>query len=330
MAFAARCVAYAFAQRQRQRCSFSYTIPQPQRQCCLHPKAASSALGTAPAALLATAAVAYNEMTTMTQLQLQALLQLLQRRLRSFCCNTASETTLRSAVFSFCSSDGNSYSFSDLQLAHLPQPRFQVLLQRHAICASACRQQLQRSTSTALCNQQHPGNTHQQFNVSVLQPFSSSSLSAAAPVLQFQLLATHLHLSCSSSSASKSSNVTYRDISSCKQPLQVHSPSAAKTHHQRQCPHSSISGSAARTTRRSGLSSFGAPATTQQQKLQHLRCCDGIRCEHQMLQPLLDDGSVSFSVRRKLCVGFSSPSSVSIGCCSICSTMAAFSYTASA
>jgi hypothetical protein len=152
--------------------------------------------------------------------------------------------------------------------------------------------------------------------------FGSSSLLAAAPVLQFQHLAPHLHFNCSSSSASKN-NVTYRDISSCKQPLQFHSPSTAKTQHQRQCPHSSISGSAARTTRRSGLSSFGAPATTQQQKPRHLRCRDGIRCKHQMLQPLLNDGSVSFSVRRKLCVSFSSPLGVSIGCCSICSTMAA-------
>jgi hypothetical protein len=42
-----------------------------------------------------------------------------------------------------------------------------------------------------------------------------------------------------------------------------------------------------------------------------------------MLQPRLNDGSVSFSVRRKLCVSFSSPLGVSIRCCSICPTMAA-------
>jgi hypothetical protein len=122
------------------------------------------------------------------------------------------------------------------------------------------------------------------------------------------------------SSASKSSNVTHRDISSCKQSLQFHSPSAAKTQHPRQCPHSSISGSVARTTRRSGFSSFGAPSTTQQQKLQHLRCCNGIQCQHQMLQHLLNDGSVSCSDRRKLRVSFSSPLASAL----------AFSYTASA
>ena len=246
---------------------------------------------------------------TTTQLQLQALLQLLQRQLRSFCRNTASAATRRSAVFSFSSSDGTIYSFSDLQLAHLPQPGFQVLLQRHAICASACRQQLQREAL-----QRHSTTTNTQatrISNLISARFSSSSFSAAAPVLQFLHLATHLHFSCSSSSASKS-NVTYRDISSCKQSLQFHSPSEARTQHQPQRPHSSISGSAARTTRRSGLSSFGAAATTQQQKLQHLRCCDGIRCEHQMLQPLLNDGSVSFSVRRRLCVSFSSPLGVSI------------------
>jgi hypothetical protein len=56
--------------------------------------------------------------------------------------HSLSDYTAVCCAFSFSSSDGTSFSFSGLQLAHLPQPRFQVLMQRHAICAyaSACRQ----------------------------------------------------------------------------------------------------------------------------------------------------------------------------------------------
>jgi hypothetical protein len=107
-----------------------------------------------------------------------------------------SDYTAVCCAFSFSSSNDTSYSFSDVQLAHLPQPRFQFLFQRHAICASACRQQLQRGTATAFCNQQHPSNMHQQFNISALQQQQSFGSSACAsvsafsnaPALQLQLL----------------------------------------------------------------------------------------------------------------------------------------------
>ena len=193
MAFAVRCIAYAFAQRQRQRCSLSYTIPQPQRQRCMHPKAAISALGTAPAALLATATIAYHEMMTTTQPQLQALLQLLQRRPRSFCRSTASATTLRSAAPSvsvpatapasasaacslrICRSHVFKFSCSDMPYA---------LMLRHV------------GSATAFCNQQHPSNMLQQFNISALQQqqsfvssaYASVSAFSNAPALQLQLL----------------------------------------------------------------------------------------------------------------------------------------------
>jgi hypothetical protein len=105
-----------------------------------------------------------------------------------------SDYTAVGCAFNFSSSDGTSYSFSDLQPAHSPQPRFQVLSQRHAICASACRQQLQRGTATALSNQQHPSNMPQQFDIGELQQQQSIGCSACASVSAFNAPALQLQL----------------------------------------------------------------------------------------------------------------------------------------
>jgi hypothetical protein len=118
--------------------------------------------------------------------------------------HSLSDYTAVCCAFSFSSSDGTSFSFSGLQLAHLPQPRFQVLMQRHAICAyaSACRQcngilqpatpkqhasaiQYQRASAAAVFRQQRLC-----FSFSIQQRTCSS---AAAPSVtrQHSLVDSH-------------------------------------------------------------------------------------------------------------------------------------------